>query len=176
MAHVRDIYVRRQPGSNPSAGILTFEGRSFECRLGRSGIVAIKREGDGATPKGEFRILYGYFRKDRITRPETSLIMQEIRPNMGWCDASNDPNYNRPVRLPFASSHEKMMRGDRLYDVCLVLDYNIEPVQKHRGSAIFFHQTQEDLRPTEGCIAVNPQAMHRLLPLISSETVVHVHL
>jgi L,D-peptidoglycan transpeptidase YkuD (ErfK/YbiS/YcfS/YnhG family) len=62
-----------------------------------------------------------------------------IRADMGWCDAPADANYNRRVRLPFRAKHEKMLRDDRLYDVCIVLDWNIRPRRRNGGSAIYMH-------------------------------------
>ena len=66
--------------------------------------------------------------------------------------------------MPYRVSHERMMRDDRLYDACLVLDWNIRPRRRSRGSAIFFHLARPGFKPTEGCVAVSAQAMRRLLP------------
>ena len=92
--------------------------------------------------------------------------MKAIRADDGWCDAPAHACYNRPVRLPFAASHERMMREDRLYDAGLVLDWNITSRRRHKGSAIFFHIAREGFRPTEGCIAVAPAVMRRLLKVL----------
>jgi L,D-peptidoglycan transpeptidase YkuD (ErfK/YbiS/YcfS/YnhG family) len=92
--------------------------------------------------------------------------MAPIRRDMGWCDAPDHACYNRQVRLPFSGSHERMQRDDRLYDICLVLDWNIRQRRRNGGSAIFWHLTHESGRPTEGCIAIEPRAMLRLLPLL----------
>ncbi len=157
----------------------------------------VKREGDGATPIAGMRIVYGWYRADRLVRPHSRLRLRAITPRDGWCDAPADPNYNRPVRLPFRAGHETMMRDDRLYDVCLVLDWNLErgqakwkPVRRpdprpkrkilplgrkrYGGSAIFLHVARPGFPPTEGCIAVAPAAMRWLLPRIGPETVVKV--
>lgn len=131
-----------------------------------------KREGDGATPVAAMRVLGGGFRADRVRRPQTMLRLGPIRPRDGWCDAPADPNYNRPVTLPFTASHERLTRDDRLYDVCLVLDWNIRPRARNRGSAIFLHVARPGFPPTEGCIAVAPAAMRWLLPRIGPDTVV----
>jgi L,D-peptidoglycan transpeptidase YkuD (ErfK/YbiS/YcfS/YnhG family) len=60
------------------------------------------------------------------------------------------------------------MRDDRLYDVCLVLDWNLPPFGRKRngGSAIFLHVARPGFPPTEGCIAVAPETMRALLPRI----------
>ncbi len=147
----------------------------FSCALGRGGITANKREGDGATPLAAMRIVSGYFRADRFASARmTRLGMKPIDPDLGWCEVPDDRNYNRPVRLPYPVSHEYMRRPDRLYDACLVLDWNIIPRRRCRGSAIFFHLARPDFTPTQGCVAVSARTMARLLPLLSNRTVLRV--
>ncbi|MEM9277538.1 MAG: L,D-transpeptidase family protein, partial [Pseudomonadota bacterium] len=111
---------------------------------------------------------------DRIIKPQTGIAMKQILENDGWCDDDQSANYNRPVKLPYKGSHEKMARTDRLYDVCIVLDYNIKPVKRGKGSAIFFHQTSKTLDPTAGCIAINPDDMRRMLPYLTEKSVLQV--
>ena len=168
------LTVRARPG-NPTQGLLNWRGLVFPCALGRGGIALLKREGDGATPLGAMRLLGGYFRKGRLSAPgRTRLPLAPIGPDDGWCDEPGDRNYNRPVDLPYSASCERMMRDDRLYDCCIVLDYNIAPRKRGRGSAIFFHIARQGYRPTEGCIAVSPRVMARLLPRLSPHTVMRV--
>ncbi|GAB4354983.1 MAG: L,D-transpeptidase [Oricola sp.] len=169
------IYVRTAPRDR-RRGVLVAGNRAFACALGRGGMSARKREGDGATPAAAMRVVSGWFRPDRVVRPRTALALRAITARDGWCDAPADANYNRPVRLPFAKSHETMLRDDRLYDVCLVLGWNLEPFGRKRngGSAIFLHVAKPGLAPTEGCIAVAPETMRRLLPRIGPGTVVTV--
>jgi L,D-peptidoglycan transpeptidase YkuD (ErfK/YbiS/YcfS/YnhG family) len=104
-----------------------------------------------------------YYRPDRVGRPRTALPIAEITPALGWCDAPGDANYNRPVPLPYPASHERLWREDHLYDLLLVLGFNDAPRAQRRGSAIFLHLTHPDYRPTEGCVAIAPAAMMRLL-------------
>lgn len=167
------LAVRARPG-RPTQGLLNWNGRVFPCALGRSGIRAIKREGDGATPLGEMRMLSGYFRKGRLLTTKSKLPLKLIRQNDGWCDDPRDRNYNRPVKLPYPKSAECMKRPDRLYDCCIVLDYNIRPRRRGMGSAIFFHIAREGFLPTEGCVAVYPAVMKQLLPHLSRQTVIRV--
>ena len=86
---------------------------------------------------------------------------------MGWCDAPNDRNYNRKVTLPYAASAETLWRDDHLYDVIVVLDYNLMPRSRRRGSAIFLHVARLSLSPTEGCIAIKREHLLRLLHVLS---------
>ena len=128
----------------------------LRCALGPAGVTHAKREGDHATPAGEFRLLGGFFRADQVLRNAWPSPMRPIRPNDGWCDDPGSAAYNRHVTLPSAWGHEKLWRADRLYDLVIVLDYNIRPCRKHRGSAIFLHCARPDFAPTEGCVALRP--------------------
>lgn len=144
------------------------------CRLGRSGIKSLKREGDGATPAGRWMLRRLLFRPDRIARPQTRLPAKPMSRTDGWCDAPDDRNYNRPVDLPYPSSHESLWRDDRLYDVVVVLSHNERPRQRYRGSAVFLHMADPKGRPTAGCIAVSQRNMERLLALCGPKTAIEI--
>ncbi|WP_245410577.1 L,D-transpeptidase family protein [Notoacmeibacter marinus] len=159
------LVVNRMSGSN-HRGRLRLGSLSFPCALGRAGIVSRKREGDGGTPLGHHQILFGYRRSDRTWTQGGPLPLSPTRPADGWCDAPAHPAYNRPVRLPFPARCERMIRADRLYDCCIVLDYNYSSRARYRGSAIFFHLAERGYPPTEGCIALAPRDMARLLPYL----------
>ena len=135
------------------------------CALGRRGAApaALKREGDGKTPLGTYRIVAVLYRPDRLLRPRTRLPVRALRPEDGWCDDPRDGRYNRPVRLPIRASAERMWREDGLYDLVLVLDHNGRPRARGRGSAVFLHVAGEGLTPTEGCVALPLPALRRLL-------------
>jgi len=168
------LTVRAKPGDSTKGLLAAGNGIVFLCALGRGGISSNKREGDGATPLARMRILSGYFRRDHVAARQTRLSMTPIRADLGWCEVPEDRNYNRPVPIPYGASHETMRRPDRLYDFCLVLDWNISPRRRGRGSAIFFHLARPGFTPTQGCVAVTPKVMARLLPLLSDRTVLEV--
>jgi L,D-peptidoglycan transpeptidase YkuD (ErfK/YbiS/YcfS/YnhG family) len=169
----RTITVRAAP-RDPRRALLSFGGTVFPAALGRSGLTSLKREGDGATPRAAMRVLGGYVRGDRMPPPLCRLPLRRTLPDMGWCDAPGHPSYNRPVRLPFSAGHETMRRADRLYDVVIVLDWNMRCRKRGAGSAIFFHIAKPGYAPTEGCIAVAPATMRRILPFLSRQTVLRV--
>lgn len=169
---IRRIVVRARPG-HPSQGQLIVGRMVFPCALGRGGISAAKREGDGATPLATMRLLGGYVRGGRFPL-RSRLPLETIRADLGWCEVPDDRNYNRAVRMPYAASHETMLRPDGLYDACIVLDWNIRPRRRGRGSAIFFHLARPGFTPTQGCVAVTRSVMARLLPLLSARTVLTV--
>jgi L,D-peptidoglycan transpeptidase YkuD (ErfK/YbiS/YcfS/YnhG family) len=171
---IDEIIVRPAPG-DPRRALVQAGHLTFRAALGRSGRTSRKREGDGATPVAAMRVLHGYWRADRVAGPlRTSLPMAPIDAAMLWCDAPADASYNRPVRMPFKPSHEEMKRKDGLYDICLVMDWNISSRRRNLGSAIFFHCARPGYPPTQGCVAISIADMRRLLPLIGPETVVRV--
>jgi L,D-peptidoglycan transpeptidase YkuD (ErfK/YbiS/YcfS/YnhG family) len=149
-----------------SRGMLRCGGEAYPCALGRSGVSADKKEGDGATPVGCFALRRVFYRADRIAAPKTALPLLGLDPCDGWCDDPADPFYNRPVRLPYAARCEALWRDDGLYDVAVVLGHNDDPVIAGRGSAIFLHVAGPDLASTEGCIALNLPDLTEVLRLL----------
>jgi len=133
-----------------------------------------KREGDGATPAGAWRVRCVLYRADRVRHPRTALAIQAMRPDDGWCDAPADRNYNRLVKHPYPASAERLWRADGLYDVLVVLDYNERPRVRGGGSAIFVHVARPDYAPTEGCIALARRHLERLLERLGRRTALSV--
>lgn len=148
------------------AGTVTAFGETVPAVFGKGGPIAAdaKREGDGATPLGVWPIRAALLRPDRtaalprpnrIAVPVTRLPWRWLRAGDGWSDGVGDPEYNRPVRWPHGHSAERLWRDDHAYDIIIVLGHNDLPPVAPLGSAIFFHCTQPDRRPTEGCVAVD---------------------
>jgi L,D-peptidoglycan transpeptidase YkuD (ErfK/YbiS/YcfS/YnhG family) len=153
-----------------SFGRLTVMRLVLPCALGKGGVSAAKREGDGATPRGRFPLRRVWLRPDRRAPPHGALPTCFTEPQDGWCDDPRHPRYNRPVRLPFAASHERMWRDDDIYDVVIEIGWNDRPAIRGRGSAIFLHLARPGYTPTEGCIAVSRRDMARLLPRLGPHT------
>jgi len=143
--------------------VLSWKGSNFQCALGRGGISANKREGDGATPVGTFPLRRIMYRPDRLSPPNCRLPLREINQNDGWCDAPEDAAYNRLISLPYAANHEVLWRQDHVYDVIVELGYNDFPPRPGLGSAIFMHVAQSDYSLTEGCVAL---ALPNLLSIL----------
>lgn len=158
-----DRIVVRSLSPSATVGTLCHGALWFRCALGRAGIKARKREGDGATPLGTFALLEVLYRRDRIAPPRTALPTRAIAPNDGWCDAVDDRNYNRPVVLPYPASAENLWRDDHLYDIVVVLDHNNAPRRAGLGSCIFMHVARPGYTPTAGCIALARADLMKLL-------------
>lgn len=145
-------------------GQLTAGALTMRCALGRGGVRADKREGDGATPVGRFPLRRVLYRMDREPAPHTAgLAVAPIVPADGWCDEPAHPGYNRPVQLPVTFSHEKLWRFDDLYNILVVLGHNDDPVLPGAGSAIFLHVARPDYGPTQGCVAIAAEDLRRVL-------------
>lgn len=146
---------------------MRFRGRAMQVALGRGGILASKFEGDGATPRGRFRLLRLWWRADRSPRPRTQLPVRAIRPDDGWCEDPNDRRYNRPIRLAEGAPGDRLRRDDHLYDFIVEIDHNTRPRVRNRGSAVFIHVARPGFAPTAGCMAMKAADLVRLLPDLS---------
>ena len=142
----------------------------LRCAIGKRGITYKKKEGDQKTPKGTFSFKSIFYRKDRMRNLKTTIKKKIITKNMGWCDDSNSKYYNKLIKLPFKKKAEKMWLEDRIYDVLVVIDYNIKPVIKNKGSAIFLHIAKKNYPPTKGCIAINKKDILFLINKINNKT------
>lgn len=170
---VKYVHVRARSASTPR-GLLTAGNITVPCALGSAGIRSRKREGDGATPRGRWPLLRALVRRDRMRLIGTGLPLSPIRRSDGWCDQAGDRNYNRPVHLPYPAGHERLWRDDGLYDVVIILDYNIRSRRRNFGSAIFFHLAKPDYGPTQGCVAVAPRHMRRIAALCGRATCMRI--
>ena len=142
----------------------------LRCAIGKRGITCKKKEGDQKTPDGDFRFKSIFYRKDRINNLKTSMMKKIIKKNMGWCDDSSSKYYNKLIRFPFKKSAEKMWLKDRIYDILIIIDYNLKPVIKNKGSAIFLHIAKKNYSPTKGCIAINKKDILFLISKINNKT------
>lgn len=163
------LRIRRRPG-RPSEGWLVAGPAALPAALGRGGIKANKREGDGATPRGRFCPKRLWWRADRQPRPPTLLPCRRIGPGDGWCEDPADRRYNRPLKLSPTSTADRLARTDALYDFVIELDHNTCPRVAGRGSAVFIHVARTGFAPTAGCIALEYDTLRRLLARIGPRT------
>jgi len=154
-----------------SSATLLFQNRTTRIRIGSASIRPDKQEGDHATPTGTLPLRRVLYRADRTPRPVTSLPVEPIAPNDGWCDDTTHPDYNRQIALPHPASHETLWRDDHSYDIIVVLGWNDAPPIPGRGSAIFLHlPTRSGV--TEGCLATDEPTLRALLGAGLTEIVV----
>ena len=157
------------------SGFLKYKNFKFRCALGKNGVGVKKIEGDNITPKGTYKIIKVYHRKDRIKKINSKFKLIEIKKNMGWCDDPNSSEYNKLIKLPTKYSHEKLHKRSNVYDLILVLNYNINPTVKNKGSAIFFHIAKKNYKKTSGCIALKKADLIRLISEINKKTKVVIN-
>lgn len=145
-----------------------YRGRLLPCALGRGGISTAKREGDSATPAGAMRLVGAGYRGDRMVNPARwtrgAFLLRPIGPGDIWSDDPTDPAYNHGLRSPnHRFRHERMRRGDSLYDLVVMTDWNWPDAKPGKGSAIFLHRWRKPRHPTEGCIAFDPRHLRWIL-------------
>lgn len=145
-------------------------GLTVPVALGRGGIKADKREGDGGTPRGIFRPRQLWWRADRHPRPKTFLPVRAIGREDAWCEDPCSRHYNQPVRLRGDQGGDRLTRADHLYDFIIEIDHNISPRIAGRGSAVFLHLARPDFSPTAGCVSMTQSAMLRLLERLGPQT------
>ena len=130
-----------------------------------------KREGDGKTPVGIFRFTEIFYREDKISKLDFKIKTNIIQKNYGWCDDPRHEMYNKLIKLPSIASAENLYRNDTIYDLLIVINYNMDPVVPFKGSAIFLHIAHDDLKSTEGCIALRRDDLLNVAENISENTV-----
>ena len=155
---------------NSRQGWLTAGELTIPVALGRGGIRANKREGDGGTPKGIFHPRQLWWRADRHPRPRTHLPVRAIRREDAWCEDPADRHYNQPIRLARGAAGDRLTRKDHLYDFIVEIDHNTRPRIAGRGSAVFLHLARENFGPTAGCVSMTKSAMLQLLRRLAPET------
>jgi len=153
---------------------LTFNNYRIKCAIGKRGIGKKKKEGDLITPVGLFKIRFLLYRKDRNKKLTTNLKKYIIRKNMGWCDDPKTKKYNKLITTPFKYSYEKLYKKENIYDLILVLNYNMNPIIKNKGSAIFIHIAKNNYSNTAGCIAIKKKQLLKILKNIKSDTKVKI--
>ncbi|WP_395015499.1 L,D-transpeptidase [Dongia sp.] len=160
-----DLVIAPDARSLPPAttGWARLGDQQWRCVFGRSGVAAEKVEGDGTTPAGRFPIRRLFYRPDRVREIACVFPTLPMSPADGWCDAPDDPAYNRLVTRPYPASHETMWREDAIYDLVLVIGHNDDPVVPGKGSAVFLHLARPDRSPTDGCVAFTRADFIRLL-------------
>ncbi|MGA7809727.1 L,D-transpeptidase family protein [Bradyrhizobium sp.] len=160
----------RPAAGNSRRGWLTGGGQTIPVALGRGGIRANKREGDGGTPRGTYHPRRLWWRADRHVRPRTFLPVRAIGPDDAWCEDPSDRHYNQPIRLRLGRDGDRLQRADQLYDFIIEIDHNAAPRVAGRGSAVFLHLARDNFGPTAGCVSMTKSAMLHLLQRLGPRT------
>ena len=153
---------------------LLYNDYKVKCSIGKRGINIKKKEGDLITPKGIFKIMNIYYRKDKVKNILTNFKMIPIKKNMGWCDDPRSIKYNKLIKYPFSFKSEKLYRSDNIYDIVLVLNFNMRPIKKNKGSAIFIHVASRKFSPTKGCVAIKKTDLKKIIRFITKKTKIKI--
>lgn len=142
--------------------ILVHNNDKYYCALGKSGINSNKKEGDNTTPAGSYYLGNIYYRKERIIKLKTKRKVICIEKNMFWSDDVNSINYNRLINIK-EKKCEALYRRDNIYDIFIIINYNLKPVIPGKGSAIFLHVARKNYTPTKGCVAVKKKDLLKII-------------
>lgn len=138
--------------------------------IGRKGFAAPgnKREGDQMSPTGFFRLgqLFCY---EKVV--DTRMPFIQTTPEDKWIDDPNSPDYNRYIRgTTSAKSFEKLLLNGNDYRYCMAIEYNMHPVVKGNGSAIFLHLSEgASINSSSGCVVLLQKDMEQLLRWMKPE-------
>ena len=155
---------------------LIYNNYKAKCAVGKRGIGYKKKEGDLITPKGKYKIKYILYRKDRIKKIQSKIKKIIIKKNMGWCDDPRSNSYNKIIRLPTKYSFEKLYKKENIYDIILVLNFNMNPIVKNKGSAIFIHVAKKNYKSTKGCVAITKISLLKIIKKLKNNTKVRIEI
>ena len=155
-------------------GFLINHSQKYKCSIGFNGLSENKSEGDGCTPVGTFKINKILYRPDKIKDFKFLLDSETIEKLDGWCDDVNSNLYNQKIVFPFESSAERLYRNDDLYDIVCIIDYNLNPIIKGKGSAIFLHVATDDYSPTQGCVAIKKEELLQIAINLEKNSVIQI--
>ena len=147
-------------------GLLNYKSKIYRCSLGKNGLAKTKIEGDGCTPIGSFALGPIYYRSDRIKKINTFLKKNTIDKNMYWSDYPESIHYNKLINFK-DKSFEKLYIRENIYDIILIIKYNLKPILPYKGSAIFMHIAKKNYSATKGCIALKKECLLEILESLS---------
>ena len=153
---------------------LIYKNYKAKCAIGKRGIGYKKKEGDLITPVGKYKIKFILYRKDRVKKIQSKIKKIEIKKNIGWCNDPLSKNYNKIIKLPSSHSYEKLYKKENIYDIILVLNYNMNPTLKNKGSAIFIHVAKRNYKKTEGCVAIDKRSLIKITKELKKNTQVKI--
>lgn len=127
-----------------------------------------KREGDGRSPAGIFRLAYafGYAPPDQV--PEIKLPYVQCTESVECVDDTNSSYYNiikdrHSLGKVDWKSSEKMRMGDDEYKLGVFIAHNTAPTVPGAGSCVFMHIWKAPGHPTSGCTAMSIGGLESLL-------------
>lgn len=137
--------------------------------VGKNGVTTNKVEGDGKTPAGIYSLTDSFGTAPKPTN--VKLPYTRINKYYYWIDDVTSRDYNKMYY--FRGDPKKMWRSYEslthpLYSYVVEIDYNVNPIVKGKGSAIFLHTKNKSTNYTLGCVAIPKdnlvQIMKRLVP------------
>ena len=135
--------------------------------VGAAGVSDKSFEGSWQTPKGLFPVGEAFYIHNK---PTTGLESFQITQNTYWVDDPNSAYYNQKVDLKNGvnmdwNSAEHMIDIQN-YEYGFVINFNMSPIEKGKGSAIFFHISSS---PTAGCVGTSQEMVLEYLKVLDKD-------
>ncbi len=128
----------------------------------------VKKEGDGKSPAGIFRLSSAFGLAAPGAVKNIRLPYRQLTDGVECVDDVKSEHYNSIVdraatARPDWDSSEKMRAITVQYRLGIVVDHNTDPREAGDGSCIFLHIWLDSKTPTTGCTAMAPQQMEALI-------------
>jgi L,D-peptidoglycan transpeptidase YkuD (ErfK/YbiS/YcfS/YnhG family) len=156
-------------------------GRSISVVVGRNGLGwgrglhqgensggPLKREGDGKSPAGIFRLSSAFGLAEPKKAKWVKLSYCQLLPGLECVDDVKSAHYNSivhrdKIKNPDWNSSEKMREIGEEYRWGVTVDHNTDPKEAGGGSCIFLHIWKNAGTGTSGCTAMAPEKMKTVL-------------
>jgi L,D-peptidoglycan transpeptidase YkuD (ErfK/YbiS/YcfS/YnhG family) len=141
----------------------------MDAMIGMNGITENKVEGDKKSPAGIFRISEAF--GTAVKPSNLKLPYTRTGKNHYWIDDALSTDYNSMVYYD-GDPYRRWNSFERLtlkcYKYVLVINYNMNPVVKNKGSAIFLHKYSSQKNGSFGCTEVSEGNLVKLLNWIDA--------
>jgi len=145
--------------------------------VGKNGITAKKKEGDGKTPKGVYSLTTAFGTSAKPSGVE--LPYTKTNRYHYWIDDVKSKDYNKMVY--YRGNPDKKWKSyerltHKLYSHAVVINYNRKttPIVKGKGSAIFLHTKEATTKYTLGCVAMYKDSLIKVMKRLDPDLRPHI--
>jgi L,D-peptidoglycan transpeptidase YkuD (ErfK/YbiS/YcfS/YnhG family) len=132
------------------------------------GVGPQKREGDGRSPAGVFRLTQAFGIAEALPPGSAGLAYAKSLPSSYCVEDTRSALYNQivdstHVTVPSWQQWSAMRRPDGLFDWGIVVEQNAPVIKKAAGSCVFLHIWRGLHRPTSGCTSMPQHELEEIL-------------
>jgi L,D-peptidoglycan transpeptidase YkuD (ErfK/YbiS/YcfS/YnhG family) len=127
-----------------------------------------KREGDGRSPAGVFRLTHAFGAAEALPPESRGFPYLRSLPTSYCVEDTRSAYYNQIVDSGqiTASSWEQwseLLRADGLFNWGVVVQQNAPSIKKAAGSCVFLHIWRGPHRPTAGCTSMHHHELEAII-------------